>query len=46
MRLIYIEATAEEIRENKSLARTFADALNDICESIVGSEEEENEKKC
>lgn len=38
MRLIYIEATAEEIRENKSLAKTLADTLNGFCDSLVGFE--------
>ena len=38
MRLIYIEATAEEIRENKPLAKTLADAVNGFCESLVGFE--------
>lgn len=38
MRLIYIEASAEEIRENKTLAKTLADTINGFCESLVGVE--------
>ena len=38
MRLIYIEATAEEIRENKTLAKTLADTINGFCECIVEHE--------
>ena len=38
MRLIYIEATAEEIRENKTLAKALCDAVNGFCDSIVGFE--------
>lgn len=35
MKLIYIEATADEIRENKTLAKTLGDAIKGFCESIV-----------
>ena len=38
MRVIYIEASADEIRENKTLAKTLADMVNGFCESIVGFE--------
>ena len=38
MKLIYIEVNAEEIRENKSLAKSIAETINDFFDVIVGSE--------
>lgn len=35
MKLIYIEATAEEIKANKTLADTLGEALSGFCESII-----------
>lgn len=35
MRLIYIEASKEEIQENKTLSEALGDALKGFCESIV-----------
>lgn len=35
MKLIYIEATNEDIKANKTLADTIGEALSGFCESIV-----------
>ena len=35
MRLIYIEATKEEIAQDKTLAEALGDALKGFCSSIV-----------
>lgn len=38
MKLIYIEINAEDIRENKSLAKSIVDAVNGVFDVIVGFE--------
>lgn len=38
MKLIYVEVNAEEIRENKTLAKSIADAVNGFCDAIVDFE--------
>lgn len=38
MKLIYIEVNAEEIRENKTLAKSIADAIIGFCDAIVDFE--------
>lgn len=38
MKLIYIEVNAEEIRENKTLAKAIGDAVNGFCEALIDFE--------
>lgn len=35
MKLIYIEANAEEIRENKTLADAIGEVVNGFCDALI-----------